>query len=132
MRDNRFRSIRLHGEARDSRSWLYQWPGLRSEIERLRDRRNPSPLRRRVPDRQRASDASLRRRLEAATQRNRELDAEDRQLRDALGEQRVAALLWSSPDTPRKSRTLLSGHADGRVVNTGHHASTQVSDAGTG
>ncbi|UOT08436.1 DUF6262 family protein (plasmid) [Rhodococcus opacus] len=99
-------------EARVSRSWLYKQPDLRSEIERLRDRQNPSPLGQRVPDRQRASDASLRRRLEVATQRNSELETENRQLRAALsialGEQRVAAILGNNPDTPRrKSRTLI-------------------------
>lgn len=99
-------------EARVSRSWLYKQPDLRSEIERLRDRQNPSPIDQRVPVRQRASDASLRRRLEVATQRNSELETENRQLRAALaialGEQRVAAVIECNPDTPRrKSRTLI-------------------------
>ena len=62
-------------EAKVSRSWLYNQPDLRAEIERLRGRRNPAPTVRPVPDRQRASDTSLRRRLEVATQRNSELEA---------------------------------------------------------
>lgn len=75
-----------------SRSWLYTQPGLRTEIERLRQttRRSPDSA---IPTGQRTSDASLRRRLEAALTRNREL-AEDnarlrRQLARALGDERA-------------------------------------------
>ncbi|MFE9883203.1 DUF6262 family protein [Streptomyces sp. NPDC005784] len=81
-------------EAGVSRSWLYDQPDLRAEIERLRARHRPVPAARPVPDRQRASEASLLRRLEAATERNRQLEAENRELRQslalALGEQRTA------------------------------------------
>lgn len=77
-----------------SRSWLYTQPDLRAEVERLRGatRRAPSPP---VPARQRASEATLLARLEAALGRNRKL-AEDnqrlrRQLAHALGEQRSPA-----------------------------------------
>ncbi|MFJ7265042.1 DUF6262 family protein [Streptomyces globosus] len=80
-------------EAGVSRSWLYNQPDLRAEIERLRARHR-APATRPVPDRQRASDLSLLRRLEAATTRNRQLEAENRQLREALalalGERRTA------------------------------------------
>ncbi|MFJ2258603.1 DUF6262 family protein [Streptomyces sp. NPDC087844] len=61
-----------------SRSWLYAQPDLRAEIERLRaaHRREPrSP----VPARQRTSDASLLRRLEAANARIRRLTEENQQ-----------------------------------------------------
>jgi hypothetical protein len=72
-------------------------PDLRTEIERLRARRDPGPSGHRLPDRQRASDASLRRRLEVATERNRQLEAENRHLREALavalGEQRAASVV---------------------------------------
>lgn len=76
-----------------SRSWLYAQPDLRAEIEQLRaaHRRAPASP---VPARQRASDASVLRRLEAANDRVRRLSEENRQLRDqlarALGEQRTA------------------------------------------
>ena len=73
-------------EAGVSRSWLYAQPDLRGEIERLRDRHrthSPAPL---VPDRQRATDASLLRRLEAATERIRRLEQDNRELREALAE----------------------------------------------
>ncbi|MFI6934288.1 DUF6262 family protein [Streptomyces sp. NPDC050287] len=59
-----------------SRSWLYTQPDLRGEIERLRAHR------------QRASDASLIRRLEAANERNRRLTEENRQLREQLAHAR--------------------------------------------
>lgn len=74
-----------------SRSWLYAQPDIRAAIERLRassSRTSATP----IPARQRASDASLLRRLEAASQRNRQLADENRRLRDqlarALGAQR--------------------------------------------
>ena len=75
-----------------SRSWLYAQPDVRAEIERLRAtgrRATATP----VQARQRASDASLRRRLEAANQRIRQLTEDNRKLRDqlahALGERRT-------------------------------------------
>jgi len=83
-----------------SRSWLYAQPDLRAEIEQLRaaHRRAPaSPL----PARQRTSDASLLRRLEAANARIRRLTEENQQLREhlsrALGEQRAATTRTGQP-----------------------------------
>jgi len=76
-----------------SRSWLYAQSDIRAEIERLRDttQRAPSPP---IPASQRASDASLLRRLAEASQRNRQLAEENtrlrRQLAHALGDQRSA------------------------------------------
>ncbi|MFF2546622.1 DUF6262 family protein [Kitasatospora sp. NPDC058063] len=74
-------------EAGVSRSWLYNQPDLRA-------RHRPVPAARPVADRQRASEASLLRRPEAATERNRQLEAENRDLRQALaltlGERRTA------------------------------------------
>jgi Family of unknown function (DUF6262) len=76
-----------------SRSWLYAQPDLRAEIQRLRDAtsRAPAPP---IPASQRASDASLLRRLTEASQRNRQLAEENsrlrRQLARALGEQRTS------------------------------------------
>jgi Family of unknown function (DUF6262) len=72
-------------EAGVSRSWLYTHSELRGEIERLRGRRN-STTRSLIPDRQRISDASLVRRLEVASERIRELQSDNRRLRDALAE----------------------------------------------
>jgi hypothetical protein len=84
-----------------SRSWLYAQHDLRAEIERLRDtgRRAPTSP---VPARQRSSDASLLRRLEAANDRIRRLTEENNTLRErlalALGEQRATS---SRADTHR-------------------------------
>jgi hypothetical protein len=85
-----------------SRSWLYTQPDLRAEIERLRaaSQRAPgTPL----PIRQRASDASLLRRLEAANQRNRQLAEENRQLRE-----RLASAFGELRDLGRRSGTARS------------------------
>jgi hypothetical protein len=80
--------------ARVSRSWLYTQPDLRAEIERLRqDQAPPEP----TPE-SRASEASLRQRLEAANDRIRRLNGENQRLRQqlahALGQRRQSP----SPD----------------------------------
>jgi small-conductance mechanosensitive channel len=75
-----------------SRSWLYAQPDLRAEIDRLRTAHHRSPASP-VPARQRASDASLLRRLETAQKRIRQLTQDNQQLREqlaqALGQQRA-------------------------------------------
>jgi hypothetical protein len=95
------------GQAGVSRSWLYSQPDIRAEIARLRDattRSSPEP----IPASQRASGASLLRRLEAAhaertrllkeCTRLREENARlRRQLAIALGEQRQARISGSQP-----------------------------------
>jgi hypothetical protein len=73
-----------------SRSWLYAQDDLRHEITRLRDAtRRPHPP---IPTTQRASDTSLRQRLEAAHHQIRQLREERDKLRHqlarALGDQR--------------------------------------------
>ena len=103
----------LAREARVSRSWLYSQPDLRAEVERRRDRTRPAP-RPTVPDRQRASEPSLLRRLEVATQRIRELEADNKRLRHALaetlGEHRATNARDPRRDTPtpRTSKTARS------------------------
>jgi hypothetical protein len=93
-----------------SRSWLYAQPDIRAEVERLRAayRRAPATP---IPARQRASGASLQRRLEAITERSRNLAEENRQLREqlarALGERRADRL---RPDTPGSSRETQQQH----------------------
>lgn len=95
----------LAREANVSRSWLYNQPDLRAEVERRRDRPHPaaSPGPR-VPDRQRSSDASLLRRVEVATQRIRELETDNTRLRgalaEALGERRAITAREPRRDTP--------------------------------
>lgn len=88
--------------ARISRSWLYTQPDLRGQIQQLRNAATPpGPA---LPAPQRASDLSLRARLTAALERNRQLAEENarlrRQLARALGDQRTARLR-SGNDQPR-------------------------------
>lgn len=93
-------------EAGVSRSWLYAQPDLRAEIDRLRQRTHTSTAPAAPPVSQHASDASLLRRLEAATDRIRRLEQENRDLKDALeralGRNRAADITGHSArrDTP--------------------------------
>ena len=83
-------------QAAVSRSWLYSQPDLRAETQRLRGGR-PGPgasTAPPVPARQRASEASLRRRLETVNTEIRRLRQENQRLGEqlawALGERRAA------------------------------------------
>ena len=97
------------GQAGVSRSWLYRQPDLRDQVQHLRKattRQTTAP----VPADQRASDASLLRRLQAAHARNQQLldertdllterDRLRRQLAHALGEHRHPAHPPPAPTT---------------------------------
>jgi len=102
-------------EAAVSRSWLYAQDELRAEIERLRQRHPAAAAAPVPPQRQRASETSLLRRLEAATARIRQLEADNQQLRDALaralGELRAADVLGqaSHRDTPKRNSPKILG-----------------------
>jgi len=76
-----------------SPSWLYTQADIRSQIQRLCGTRNSDPAVP-VPPGQRATDTSLRARLTAALDRNKQLADENarlrRQLARALGDQRSA------------------------------------------
>lgn len=97
-----------------SRSWLYSQPDIRAKIDELRARR-PSPTTTFTPQRQRATDDSLLRRLEAATQRMRHIEEDNRQLRQALAEALGAARERrvtgenSTRDTPGKRAAKIIG-----------------------
>jgi hypothetical protein len=75
-----------------SRQWLYTQPSLRAEIEQLRDRAPASTTP--VPTRQRATEASLRQRLESLRAENQRLREENQSLKNELaiayGQQRHA------------------------------------------
>jgi Family of unknown function (DUF6262) len=75
-----------------SRSWLYTQPDISSQIRRLRQETNGTGSAGAIPAGQRATDASLRARLTAALDRNKQLADENarlrRQLARALGDQR--------------------------------------------
>lgn len=83
-----------------SRSLLYRDPALRTEIERLRV---PPAGRPRPPAAERTSDASLKERLAAAMQNNRDLRADNAKLRE-----RLAALLGEQrrPPSTRPTRAI--------------------------
>ncbi|MBM0230485.1 hypothetical protein JNW91_00515 [Micromonospora sp. STR1_7] len=69
--------------AKVSRAWLYSQPDVRAAVERLRDINNRSTGVA-VPTRQRTSEASLVRRLEAAHRRSQELTRQVAELREQL------------------------------------------------
>jgi len=74
---------RLAAEAGVSRAWIYTQPGLRDQIARTQHGHAPA----RPPAQQaasRASDESLRRRLELAHQKITQLRTENQQLRQDL------------------------------------------------
>jgi hypothetical protein len=77
-----------------SRSWLYTQSDISSQIRRLRQETKAAGSAGGIPAAQRATDASLRARLTAALDRNRQLADENarlrRQLARALGDQRSA------------------------------------------
>ena len=77
-----------------SRSWLYTQPDISAQLRRLRQTTNDAGSAGTIPAAQRATDESLRARLAAALDRNRQLADENarlrRQLARALGDQRSA------------------------------------------
>ncbi len=77
-----------------SRSWLYAQPDISGQIRRLREKADSAGSADAIPAAQRATDASLRARLTAALDRNRQLTDDNtrlrRQLARALGDQRSA------------------------------------------
>jgi hypothetical protein len=103
-----FESVARHGGV--SRSWIYTQTDIKDEIRRLRDlnRRQPSTP---IPSPQRASDDSLRQRLEIANHRNRELADENQQLRrqlaHALGQLRNNRAA-RSPERPAENRNSVT------------------------
>jgi hypothetical protein len=95
-----------------SRSWLYGELDLRVEITRLRQA-DPAPGATPVPVTQRASDASLRRRLELAQQQIRALRTE----RDQLRRQPVRlTTVARHPDVAALWDSLVR-----RPIDPGHH-----------
>lgn len=86
-----------------SRSWLYTQPDLRAQIEHLRHS-PPTPSSTTDPPPHRASEASLRQRLEAATNRIRRLTEENERLRQqlayALGQSRREPTLPTPTNIP--------------------------------
>ena len=77
-----------------SRSWLYTQPDISGQIRRLRRQADGAGGAGAIPAAQRPTDASLRARLTAALDRNKQLADDNarlrRQLARALGDQRSA------------------------------------------
>lgn len=74
-----FQSVARHAGV--SRQWLYKQPDLRAEIERLRDHPARSP---RASSGQRASEHSLRQRVQGLGDENRRLRAHNGELQAEL------------------------------------------------
>jgi Family of unknown function (DUF6262) len=85
---------RVAQEAGTSRSWLYTQPDISSHIRQLREKTDGAGSAGAIPAGQQATEASLRARLAAALDRNKQLADENarirRQLARALGDQRSA------------------------------------------
>lgn len=119
-------------EANVSRSWLYAQPDLRAQIQTLRTHNQPASTPSPTPRRQRATDESLLRRLEAATQRIRQLEEDNRELRAALAEALGAARTTratgatSRRDTPGRRASNSSALAE-----TGHSITTSRTPSST-
>jgi uncharacterized protein DUF6262 len=102
-------------EAGVARSWLYTQDDIRTQIQQHRERHHPATPATPVPARQRASDASLLRRLQAASDRIRRLETENRQLRDTLcrtlGQRRANDILGETTvrDTPNRRASKVIG-----------------------
>jgi hypothetical protein len=83
--DRRGQAITFLAVAADagvSARYLYAHPQLRATIQQLRDEQHSTPSR--LPRQQRANDESIRARLRGALEENKELRAENAQLRDEL------------------------------------------------
>ena len=112
--DGQSLSMRSAREATVSRSWLYNQPDLRAEIERLRGRPRSGHTRPaglpigNAPPTPHSCGGST-----AATDRIKHLEAENHQLRDALaialGEQRSANVHGSLRDTPNRKSAAIIG-----------------------
>lgn len=87
----------LASKAGVSRSWIYTQPELRDQIERLQPQTRSGAPRRETGDR--ASEESLRRRLDLAHERITQLRAENQQLRQSLA--RAHGQLRAAQGTPQ-------------------------------
>jgi uncharacterized protein DUF6262 len=96
-----------------SRQWLYTQPALRRQIEQLRDRTSARSVG--VPARQRATEASLRQRLETLRVENQRAARGERQpqdrARDRLRPAAFRAASLTGPRTGPRRRLPLSREA---------------------
>lgn len=106
--------VRVAEHAGVSRQFLYSNPNLRSEIERLRSKSQPAPPR--LPDRERASDESIRARLRSALDEHKRLRDEIAALRQELAlahgrvrELQLAARTMHTAPATSTTRRLAAG-----------------------
>ena len=133
MRDKRFRSMRWRGKRKVSRSWLYNQPDLRAEIERLRARTTST-----CPATPSRPATRIRRIVAAATRghggtKSPTGERESATTRGARGRpRRTAHRLDRRP--PRRhaerNRSQLSDPVDDHVGDTDHDVSQQVNATG--
>ncbi len=90
-----------------SRSWLYTQTDVKDEIRRIGAPREPAPATSHTKQ-QPASDASLRNRLHLAHQRNRELDEENRRLRDQVARSTPHRPTYCHKDTVHNVNALIN------------------------
>ena len=111
-----------------SRSWLYTQPEIRSQIQHKRDTTAKTQTAA-IPARQRATDASLRSRLTAALERNRQLAEENsrlrRQLARALGDPR-SARTQSGNDQPARKRHDHAAGVSSKTLSTTRRRRSQA------
>lgn len=97
-----------------SRSWLYSQTDLRAETQSLRTRTQSASSPPSTPQRQAATDASLLRRLEAATERLRQVEEDNRHLREALAE--ALGTARTAAVTGKRSRRDTPGRQAGKLI----------------
>jgi len=110
-----------------SRSWLYTQPDISSQIRRLRGKAGSAGSAGAIPAAQRSTDASLRARLAAALDRNRQLTDENarlrRQLARALGDQRTARTRSGNDPEEQNSRDQAASVPSATLSTTGRRRS---------
>jgi len=110
-----------------SRSWLYTQPDISNQIRRLRQKTNDAGSGGAIPVGQRSTDASLRARLTAALDRNKQLADENarlrRQLARALGDQRSAGVRSGNNPEGLGSRDKAASVPSATLSTTGRRRS---------
>jgi uncharacterized protein DUF6262 len=110
-----------------SRSWLYTQPDISDQIRRLRQKTNDAGSAGAIPVGQRSTDASLRARLTAALDRNKQLADENarlrRQLARALGDQRSAGVQSGNNPEGLGSRDKAASVPSATLSTTGRRRS---------
>ena len=108
------------GAAGESLSWLYTQPDIRDEMSCGCATSAAGQPGRRMPAHHRSSDASLPRRLEAATARNRELAQDNQRLRHQLAKPSDSSAPPASAPTRASVPTIKAGRLGRRPARAAH------------